>query len=150
VAFDEPVVPYGPAAGHEVDLVDPVAVAAQRLQQPGDLPGVVLPIGVHEHDALAPRPRQPGAQRGRLAGVPAQPDVGDLGHAVLGHQPGRAVGAAIVDDDDLERQTRVGQDRHCLWYQLREVRPFVVSGENHRDLGPHAANTQPRWGTAVN
>ena len=57
-ALDEPVVADGPAAGHAVE-----ALRLEVVEQAGHLLGVVLTVGVHEHDELARDVLEAEAQR---------------------------------------------------------------------------------------
>ena len=62
----------GTAAGDEVEP------AVERVpSSAGDLVGIVLAVGVHQHDVLAVDVVEPDAERRGLARVAAQADVAD-------------------------------------------------------------------------
>ena len=97
--------------------------------------GIVLEVAVDRDDDLALRRLEAGLQRRGLAEVPPQPHDADA--VVRGVQPGqraeRAVGGAVVDEDDLpglaERVERRGQ----LVVEERDAPLLVVHGDDHRD-----------------
>ena len=86
----------------------PLATSAPRLDrrdEPRDVLRLVLEVAVHRHDDLAAGAREPGVHRRVLAEVALEADGA---HArVAGVQPldrrPRAVGRAVVDEDQLER-----------------------------------------------
>ena len=90
--------------GPEHDIGD---APFQRLEQHLVLAGVVLEVGVLDDDVVAGDDRERAAQRRPLAAVAlvgddGQPRIVQLGDEV-GEHLGRAVGRAVVDDDDLGR-----------------------------------------------
>ena len=84
-------------AADDVDLA-----LGDRTDEPGQLGGLVLAVGVHRHDDLgAGREREPvaGAERGALAAVQREPHRrGARGARALGG----VVGRAVVDDDRVQ------------------------------------------------
>ena len=101
----ERVAPLRLPAGDEVEAL------VELGEQPRDLGGIVLEVAVDRDDDLALRLLEARLQRRRLAEVPPQPD--DANAVVRGVQPGqrgeRAVGGAVVDEDDLPRARRAGR-----------------------------------------
>ena len=114
---------------------DEVEPLVELGEQPRDLGRIVLEVAVDRDDDLSLRLLEAGLQRRRLAEVPPQPDDADA--VVRGVQPGqrreRAVGGAVVDEDDLpglvERVERRGQ----LVVEERDAPLLVVHGDDHRD-----------------
>ena len=89
---------------HLLPAADDVAVSFHRGQEPRDLARVVLQVGVERHDQFAAGGAEAGAQRRRLAEIPAK---ANSSHARIGfdqppHLRPRAVGRAVVDEDNLD------------------------------------------------
>ena len=121
-----------PLAG-EARAVDDLRLAPEhRVQQLGPVLGVVLEVGVlHEHE-VAGDVLEPAADRGALAPVAL---VGDDAHGAVGelaqHVAG-AVGAAVVDDEDLELERQL--DRAHATHDLHHRVALVEHGHDHREL----------------
>ena len=131
VALDRPVLAHPSPAAR--DQVEP---AVERVEERRDPRGVVLPVGVHEHDDVAPQVGEGGGQRVALADVAPQPDPPDVrvaGDEVCDDLPG-VVGAPVVDDDDLVRQPLLREDRDELVDYWAEVLALVVRRQQDIDL----------------
>ena len=122
------------------------SVVLQLGKEAGDLLRVVLEVAVHGDDQTPGAVVEAGTEGGGLAEVAAQADQLDPGVplARLPHPPGRAVGRAVVHEDDLERAAEpVEHDRdppRQLLHRLRLV--------EHRDQDADVhllGNGSDRW-----
>ena len=95
---------------HHVDDVGALAPLGDHV---GDQLGRVLQVGVDHRDGVADGVLEAGGQRRLVAEVARE--VHDAHARVGGGEPvedlGRAVGAAVVDDDQLEVEARDGRGR---------------------------------------
>ena len=122
------------SASHEVGLV-----RDDRLNEPGDVRRPILQVRRIEHENPSPGSVRPGLERvsdAPPAAVGDDADEGMLGGELVQHV-GRAVAAAVVDDDDLagvgERQQRLAR----LAHKFGEVPGLVFRGHEHAHLGRH-------------
>ena len=96
---------------------------------------VVLEVGVEGDDDLAVRVVESGRQGGRLPEV--LPEADDLDPRILGlHllEGGKGpVGAAVVDQDDLERLAQLLPGRDELAAELGKAALLVIDREDERD-----------------
>jgi hypothetical protein len=132
---DEPAPPR--VAPLRLPAGDQVEALVELREQPRDLGGIVLEVGVDRHDDVAGRVPEPGGERGRLAEVaPEAHDTDVLGAAV---QPGergeRPVDRPVVDEDGFPRPVqRVERARELVVEQL-DAPILVVDGNDDRDHG---------------
>jgi len=89
-----------------------VVAGLDRLDEPGDVLGLVLEVAVHRDDDVPARPRQAGVHRGMLAEVAFEADGA---HAHVGRVKAfegskRAVRRTVVHEDQLE-SSRPGIER---------------------------------------
>ena len=98
-----------------------------------DVVGVVLEIGVHGDDDRAAGALEPGVEGRRLPGVPAESEDADPG--ILGRQlaehVARAVGGAVVHEQDLEGLAMAVENADQLPIASLDVRLLVVGGDDH-------------------
>ena len=131
LAGQERVLAVAPPAGDDVEaLVDPV-------EEPGDVGGVVLAVAVHRHEDRAAREVERGRERGGLAAVaPEEGDEDVVGVGVLdrGELRRRAVGRAVVDEDQLVTQRRPAEHAVKLVVQRGDVVDLVVDGDQDREV----------------
>ena len=100
----------------------------------GKIAGIVLAVAVHGEDQIAARDAQAVEQRGGLTEVsgvrkraafgPACTGGGDLG--------GGRVGAAVVDEDDLENRVQRCKHRHSVLEERQEIARFVIERDDER------------------
>ena len=132
------VVPLSAPPRHHIVRV------AESLEQPWNVAGIVLEVGVERDENRMARMGEPRREGGRLAEVLAQPDQAHV--RVLSRKPSqhvpRAIAGAVVHVDDLvlapERLERFDEAR----VEQLEVVAFVEDRQNDRDgleLGHHAA-----------
>ena len=105
--------------------------SSRRRDEAGDLGGVVLAVAVERDHVVAAHGLEAVRERRRLAEVAPQLDDA---HVVAGggqprHHGERAVGGAVVDEDDLERQS--GGHERCV--DLRDERLEAVGLVEDRD-----------------
>ena len=118
----------GAPAGDEVEAV------VEGADHSRELGGVVLAVGVHEHDDVALGEGQPGPQRRRLAPVDPQPLDLHAGQGEGGDDVGGAVSAPVVDHDHLGRGGDRLQLRHESLQQVGQALGLVEGGDHDRDL----------------
>ncbi len=115
---------------HRVDDVGALAPLGDHL---GDQLRRVLQVGVDHRDDVADRVLQAGGERGLVAEVARQVDDAHArvgrGHAV--EQLGRAVGAAVVDEHQLELV--VGDRGARARDELLDQLLLVVDGRHHAE-----------------
>src|SRR5262245_22571554 len=95
---------------------------------------VVLAVAVERNDQVAAGGGKTGAQRRRLAEVSVQlndPETGLLCRQLAQLLQG-AVGAAVIDEDDLERTAERRHDGADFGEQRRDVARFIVGGDDDR------------------
>ena len=106
------------------------------LDEPRDVLRLVLQVAVHRHDQVAAGARQPGMHGGVLAEAALETDGADAG--VVGVQAlergERAVGGAVVDDDDLERPAERLELRDRAPQELVERPRLVQHGDDDGQL----------------
>ncbi len=66
---------------------------------------IVGQVGIGENPARAPGDRHPRLESGELSPIVGQPNRHEPGHRAPVENLGRAVGRAVVDDDDLGDET---------------------------------------------
>jgi hypothetical protein len=116
---------------------DEVVPVVEHLHHRGDVPRVVLHVGVHRDDDGRRHVAQARVERGGLAGVAAKEDaleVGPLGRELLQQLP-RAIVARVVDGDDFERLAPLLHHLVDFVEEGLDVLDLVVDGENDADLG---------------
>ncbi len=128
-----------PAARGETGAVDDVrAVLPERLDHRHKVPGVVLEIGVLDHDELTRRGVDAGADRGALAAVRLPLDEDDPVGFCGGDFPDDldgSVGGSVVHDHDLDLgDARNGDGEHAA-EQFTDQESLVVDGDD--DAEPH-------------
>ncbi len=103
-------------------------VVADEGGEEGQVGDIKLLVSVHEHDVVAARGREAGAQRRAVAPVLRVMDDDDpvviLRDAI--QQRAGAVGAAVIDDDQLELLDEVGQHVERPRKHGREISNLVV------------------------
>ena len=119
---------------HEIDIGSRIEDLRDFLQVVG-FPAVV---GVEEARDIGVDHRQPALERHHLAAVFAADKRHPRVVAVaLAQEFRRAVGGAIVDDDNLFWRTDL---RQCAVYRFSNEREVVVTGDDDRERGAgHAA-----------
>jgi molybdopterin molybdotransferase len=114
---------------------DEVEALLELREQPRDLGGNVLQVGVYRHDDVAVGLGEAGGERGRLPEVAAETDDANV---VLRGMEARerceaAVARAVVDEDGFPRDPEWLQSRHELLVQESERQLLVVDGNDDRD-----------------
>ena len=114
---------------------DEVESLLELGEQPRDLRRIVLQVAVDGDDDVALRFRKTRLERARLAEVAPEPD--DPNVVVCGVQARqrgeRAVGRAVVDEDDLPRCVELLERRVELVVEERDAALLVVYRDDHRD-----------------
>jgi hypothetical protein len=113
-----------------------VGPGLDRRDQPRDVLGRVLQVGVHGHDDVAVRPRQAGVHRRVLAKGPLE--THDAHPLVLLAHPGEqleaAVCRAVVDEDQLERVAGLLERGPRASVELVQRRDLVQQRHDDRHL----------------
>ena len=132
--------PRGDAPGQRIAALrlpagDEVESLLELCEQPRDLRRIVLKIAVDRDDDVALRLRETGLERGRLAEVAPEPnDANVVVCSMQARQRGeRAVGRAVVDEDDLPRLVELLERRGKLVVEERDAALLVVYRDDHRD-----------------
>ena len=121
-----------PARADAAGEVSPV----ERGDQPRQLGGRALQVGVEGRDQRAARGAEARRQRRRLPAPPREPDrvQAGLGGGEAGEERRRAVVAVVVDDDQLPVDAhRIERGAH-LGHQADEVRLLVVRGHDDAEM----------------
>jgi hypothetical protein len=97
----------------------------------------ILEVTVHDGDPASARASEPGRDGGMLAEVPAQPDGAHS--RIRAREPFEdapaAVGAAIVDEDDLDSSGDRLEAREHPLYELLDGPGTSVDRDDDADLG---------------
>ncbi len=131
------------------DRADIVVAGADRFDQPRDFLGRILQVRVERDHHAAARMLKAGQDRHVLAEIAVEHhharDLGPL--AELPRQDlGRAVGAAVVDEDDLVAGAQAVERRIEPVEQRLQAGLLVVDGDHHRHLDrPGARRRGPAW-----
>ena len=128
---DQGIVAILPPARHNV------VARIELLQEPGDIGRVILAIAIDGHEDLTARLVKRGRQRRGLAAVaPKEHDPDVLRIAPLDRlQPrGRAVGRAIIDEDQLIPHRQAAQHRVELGVQRLDVVDLVENRNQYRQI----------------
>ena len=107
-------------------------------QEARDLGRVVLEVAVEREDQVAPSGLEAGREGGRLAEVAAEPDRARprIAPGQLGQDPPRAVAAAIVDENELDRPPRAaGEHRVQLAVERGQALLLVMNRDDNADHG---------------
>ena len=100
-----------------------------------DLGRIVLKVAVDRDDDVALRLRETRLECGRLAEVAPEPnDANVVVRSVQARERGeRAVGRAVVDENDLPRLIELPEGRGKLVVQEGDTALLVVYRDDHRD-----------------
>ena len=118
-----------------------------RRDQLRPVVGVVLEVGVLDEHVVAGREREPGAHRGALPAIAFVHEDANRAVAELAQHVAGAVGAAVVDDDDLALDAVGELDRAHAPHHLHHGVALVVDGHDDRelaDLRRRACHARPR------
>jgi len=120
--------------------IDDVVTLRPLLDEDLDSFGSVLEIGVHQDDRLARGLREPCLERSLMPEIARE--VKDLQVGIVLVEAvediGRAVGAAVVDEHDLERAAADAlQDGDEARHELGEAFALVVDGNDDRQARAH-------------
>src|SRR5207302_3703465 len=111
-------------------------VCSSDLEQPGDVPGIVLQVAIHRHDDLGASVVNTGRERCGLPKVASEADQPNsrVGGGEPAQAPEGAVRAAIIDEDELHRVAQHGGDPAI---QLFHVQLLIEHGhdDGYRDSG---------------
>ena len=117
-------------ATHEAVAHHEVVAVAQPFDQRSDRLEVVAVVGVAHDDQASPRGVD-APDQGAAVALPRY--LHDSDAQLLGDQL-RAVGAAVVGDDDLRRQTELRYRVSCVTDALREGLRLIEAGHHYRHL----------------
>ncbi len=121
---------------HALPAADHVgAVLFQGTQEARNLGRVILQIGIEGQDDLAARGMKASRQRRRLAEIAAETNTVDpaIFPGQLGDDLPRTIGAAVVDEDNLDGEIRLMSHRSDLLVERQKAVVFVVNGDDDRD-----------------
>lgn len=132
--LDERILPVLLPPAHQVG-----ALLVEGAQEARDLSRVILEVGVHGEHHLASGNLEARLERGRLAELATELDQHHLGIGSdqLPAQCDRAIGAAVVDHDDLVGPPELGQHPGQLLIQLRQAFLLVQNGDDDGDIRVH-------------
>ena len=123
------VLPVGPHAAHHVETL------LHGSDQPGDLLGRVLQVGVQGDDDLALGLLKSGHDGGMLAVVAIQENAHHPAVMFAGSGFNHVVGsiaAAVIHQDDFKRLPAAAAGRQAATDQFIQVRGLVENGNDHR------------------